>query len=207
MQPFSDLLKTCLELTHTKLNVLSKEVGYDPSYLSRFSNGKLLPKGVAALKLCEDLGSFFAKQIMILDELDIALSILNLDQIKNEDQLRQQLSLAFKEAYHQSHSIPNKKSKVVHGQQVMDVVSFVLELQKYEKSTMTISLPNALYNKLEKTLSLHNVQEKEHHYYFIYIENTCYYGLQYFEDFQKLIVNRLQNSQDLKQCELLLDLI
>lgn len=94
---FSSVFKQLLIITSVKLNTLSKEVGYDSSYLSRFSTGKLLPKGKNAPILFRKLSVYFSNQIRIHNLIDLVSKEFNMSGNLEtlEDELYELLTLSY----------------------------------------------------------------------------------------------------------------
>lgn len=103
---FSSVFKQLLIITSVKLNALSNEVGYDSSYLSRFSTGKLLPKGKNAPILFRKLAVYFAKQIRAHNLIDLVSKEFNInnDLRKLEDELYELLTISYQESIGQINS-------------------------------------------------------------------------------------------------------
>lgn len=205
---YAKLLKTCIHLTNTKLNVLSGVVGYDSSYLSRFSNGKLLPKGKAALKLCEDFGRFFAGQIQQQNLYKLASKQLNLE--LTEANIEKVLSTAFCEAYHQAKQTLPQELKGLAGSDVFDYLTLILEVMDIVHDTQAEELIYSLPTQF-KQLFLNNMngiqlKETDSSFHFLYIAGQCFYGCQFFEDFQKVLLARVTSNSTLREIELMLKL-
>lgn len=203
---FDKVLKTCLQLTHTKLNVLSKEVGYDPSYLSRFSNGLLLPNPRQAKSLCLSLAQYFSKAILQQNLLFEVQKEFELDEL-TEESLQEQLAKLFFNSYKTSALEKSRSIKINKEAELLDSVSFIIELKDIIKETKPDTLiyqcPASLIDKLNLTKT-HQVVESA--YQFIYIPDVCFYFIQYFEEHQKLVVARLSQPQQLREIEYMLNI-
>lgn len=203
---FDKVLKTCLQLTHTKLNVLSKAVGYDPSYLSRFSNGLLLPNPRQAKSLCLSLAQAFSKIILQQDLLDEVEKELKLNDVTPET-LQQTLETLFINSYKASALEKSRSIKINKESELVDSVSFILELKDMIKEVQPEKLiyqcPSELIDKLNFQ-KIHQVIESSHQ--FIYIPDICVYFIQYFDEHQKLIVARLSQTQQLREIEYMLNI-
>lgn len=97
---FSSVFKQLLIITSVKLNTLSSHVGYDSSYLSRFSTGKLLPKGKNAPILFRKLSIYFSKQILTHNLIDLVSKEFNIS--GDPDSLEEELYELFTIAYQKS---------------------------------------------------------------------------------------------------------
>lgn len=76
---FSHALKSLMAITGIKLTTLSKEVGFDTSYLSRYANGKMIPKlnqmQVLSTNLATCFGSILANEYELLNDVNELLNL------------------------------------------------------------------------------------------------------------------------------------
>lgn len=87
---FSEAFSTLLKISEIKSKELSKHIGYDVSYISKWSNGKLLP----AVKGHEDLfflmADLFAREIWIERKEEQLLQLMDRNQsLETESQIKQ----------------------------------------------------------------------------------------------------------------------
>lgn len=199
---FGQVLKQCINLTHTKLHVLSKAVGYDTSYLSRFSNGKLIPKGKSALKLCEDCGHFFADLFVSHDLLEVVERTFQLETLV-KDNVHDQMVHLFMSAYRKSVEDKPQSLKGIKGSDLLDYVSLVVELQEIQLvERFYICVPDDLFDLMNKHVK--NIKRIESNDYFIYVPSHFFYSLTVFEQYQKIIVARLVSGHELREIDLMM---
>lgn len=98
---FSQTLKTLLECTKIKLVTLSKEVDCESSNLSRYANGRLLPKLNQINSLAEKLAKSFSDIIIEDQNINVVSSMLNLP--LSEENLEAQLQELLMKSYHQEY--------------------------------------------------------------------------------------------------------
>lgn len=112
---FSFVFKQLLIITSVKLNALSNEVGYDSSYLSRFSTGKLLPKGKNAPILFRKLAVYFAKQIKAHNLMDLVSKEFNISNDLNnlEDELYELFTISYQGSIGQINSETQSNSSQI----------------------------------------------------------------------------------------------
>ncbi len=112
---FSFVFKQLLIITSVKLNALSNEVGYDSSYLSRFSTGKLLPKGKNAPILFRKLAVYFVKQIKAHNLMDLVSKEFNISNDLNnlEDELYELFTISYQGSIGQINSETQSNSSQI----------------------------------------------------------------------------------------------
>src|SRR5699024_5118009 len=64
VKTYSELLKSLIDFTDTKLMVLANALGYDTSYISKWCSGNKLPTAKSIHEINEILGEIFAETIM-----------------------------------------------------------------------------------------------------------------------------------------------
>lgn len=63
--PFGELLRQLLNISDEKTFSLSKHLGYDTTYISKWLNGSRLPSERSIDKISRDIASFFAEQLCL----------------------------------------------------------------------------------------------------------------------------------------------
>lgn len=206
---FDLVLKECLLMTQTKLHVLSKEVGYDPSYLSRFSNGLLLPNPKVAHQLMNDLGTYFSSVILQNGLLSKAQKELGLKNV-TEETLESQLIDLFIRSFQNSMNEKTKSLKIKKESEMIDFVGLVLEIRDildvHSSGKLVVSLPPQLLKLFEKEFNKNQLESVESQYSFIYLEDTFCYVINVFEDYQKLVVARFNALTTLREIQFMLGL-
>ena len=112
---FHTMLKKSITITYTKLRVLSKAVGVDPSYLSRFSNGLILPSAQITQQLMIDLGKFFFQYKEVKDEFNV--------------DTEEELIDLFRESMNKSIELSQPKMKFKEAE-LTDYLSLMIELRE-----------------------------------------------------------------------------
>lgn len=188
---FHTILKESLTITHTKLKVLSKAVGIDPSYLSRFSNGILLPSRQIIKPLSESLGNFFYSYDEIKEHFDV----------KSEKELVELFQTAYESSKSEQKAVLKFKQP-----EFTDYLSLIIELRELsthiEQSDVLVNCPPHLLSLIKQVFPKCVVRDSINQ--FIYIPKVAYFALQPFEQFQKVMVTRFSESYQLKEIELCL---
>lgn len=193
---FHTILRKSLKTTFTKLRILGNVLGVDPSYLSRFSTGKILPSSQMIDQLCIDLGKFFWEASSQYPDLRKELKV------KSE----QDYIDLFKESYERTlrETKPRMKFKPAEFTNYFDLISELKEvIQEVDGQKIRVSLPETLL-ELVKQLDV-EVEVIKHMNQFIYFEELVYYALQPFENYQKVMVTRFAHPSHLKEIEICLE--
>ncbi len=77
--PFGELLRQLLNITNEKTYSLSKHLGYDTTYISKWLNGSRLPSERSSDKVIHDIAAFFAERLCLHnDQQHAAAALLNI---------------------------------------------------------------------------------------------------------------------------------
>ena len=77
--PFGELLRQLLNITNEKTYSLSKHLGYDTTYISKWLNGSRLPSERSSDKVIHDIAAFFAERLCLHnDQKHAAAALLNI---------------------------------------------------------------------------------------------------------------------------------
>lgn len=189
---FHTMLKKSITITYTKLRVLSKAVGVDPSYLSRFSNGLILPSAQITQQLMIDLGKFFFQYKEVKDEFNV--------------DTEEELIDLFRESMNKSIELSQPKMKFKEAE-LTDYLSLMIELREVldvlKEPQVLLSLPNTLETMVQSIIV--DADSIEHSNSFIYVKDVVYYALHPFENFQKVMVTRFSQPNQLKEIEMCLE--